>query len=1209
MSHVWSDESGKPVPSGVDGASMWRVRRCFALLPWVVLFALATESAVAQQVVINELMARNSSTVADEDGDYPDWIELHNAGDVPAELGGMRLSDDSADPAKWVFPTRTLAAGDHLLLFASGKNRAGFDGVWHTLVAPGATWRYLVPSQQPSSTWTQPFFDDSSWSQGPSGFGYGDNDDTTVLGTTMSVFIRHSFDIADTAAIDAAVLHMDYDDGFVAFLNGVEIARANMDLAGALPAWNAGADQVTEPRSVRGLAPERFVLDLGSAPLRPGTNVLAIQAHNVSLSSSDLTVIPYLTLGYGYGAPPRPTVPLEIRDALDIPVHTNFRLAGDGEQIHLYTAIGSHLDSIRFGALPADVSLGRLPDGGPDWKYFTVATPGGSNGGPTFDGTAPPVQFSPPGGVHRGSVSLDLSSELAGAPIHCTLDGTVPTGLSPLCTGTLSLSGINVVRARVLQPGLLPGPVSTHTYLNTTHTLPVVSVVAEPNDLWDYNTGIYVMGPNAQSEFPHFGANFWQDWEVAANVELYELDGAKRLNSPAGIQIMGGWSRGYAQKSLSVYARQQYGAGEFTYPVFPDRPFTTYENFVLRNSGNDWISTMLRDAYLQQLVRGSAVDWQAYRPAVMYLNGEYWGIHNLREKINEHYVAAIAGAPADEIDLLEWDTDIPAHLNPGVLHGDKTRYTELMDLVTGSDMTLDATYRQAESLMDVENYIDYYVTQIFVGNTDWPGNNVKYWRHRSPSGKWRWILYDLDFGFGIWDVNSYTHNTLAFAAEPNGPSWPNPPGSTLLFRRLLLSPQFRVAFINRFCDFLNVHFAHDRMDSVLESLRANIQPEVQQHLDRWGQSHANWDNQLARMSIYGDNRVGAVVGHLRSFFSLGPRLPITVRTEPEGAGSVLVNREIVSDSPWTGSYFTGVPLTVKALAKPGYRFAGWSGGATGTSDVHTFSPAAPVELVANFEAATLPNVFINEIHYHPAATSPSGDWIELVNTGGTADLSGWVVEDGAGNRFVFPGGTTIAAGEYRVVAEDPVSFSLVYPGVSDVLGGWTFGLSNAGELVRLLDAGETVMDEVLYDDASPWPEAADGLGPSLELRSVLLENADPANWGASIPDGGTPGQPNSVWVGVAPGDAPGLADAVGPGFPNPVGSAAFIPYTVSRPGHVRLAVFNVLGQEVARLQDSHVPAGSHQAVWRTDGLPAGLYVVRLVVDDRAGAQTVILRAN
>jgi len=667
---------------------------------------------------------------------------------------------------------------------------------------------------------------------------------------------------------------------------------------------------------------------------------------------------------------------------------------------------------------------------------------------------------------------------------------------------------------------------------------------------------------------------------------------------------MGGWSRGYPQKSLSVYARRNLGASEFDYRLFPDREFQSYQAFVLRNSGNDWISTMLRDGYLQELVRDTEIDRMAFRPAVLYLNGEYWGIHNLREKINEHYVASIGGIPADEVDMLAGETDVEFH----VLQGEIDSYIALKDLIENGDVRSAEVYEQIQSMMDIDNFIDYQLAQIYFDNRDWPGNNVKIWRHRAVGGRWRWILYDTDFGFGIWNPSDYAYNTLAFATEPGGPSWPNPPWSTLFLRRLLENETFRNAFANRYADLLNVHFTQERLGAVLDSLSGLIAGEMPRHVARWGRSVAEWNDAINSMRVFGANRETYMTGHVRSYLGLSQQITLSVLAQPESGGSVRVNRETVKTNPWSGRYFPGVPLPVTAIPAPGYRFAGWTGDVVGSDPSLTLTLTRATSLRARFQPDTSVAVAINEIHYHPSDDMASGDWVELVNPSDAAvDVSGWVLEDGGGNRFVVPATVHVEAGGYLVLAEDLTAFNEVHPDVADVVGGWTFGLSSGGEAVRLLNAAGTAVDEVVFGVVDPWPVEADGNGSSLELISTDQDNALAGSWAASSVRGGTPGARNSTFVSVeSTGDVPTMY-AMNAVYPNPFRSVAILPFSLPEPGHVTVRVFNTLGQHVATLEDALLTAGRHETVWRPGTAASGLYVAQLTVNGVRRAQTTLLK--
>jgi hypothetical protein len=297
-------------------------------------FYVCCSQITAQQVVINEVMSSNVTTLQDEDGDYSDWIELYNTQQTNIDLTGFGLSDDPSLPYKWIMPSVTLSANDHLLLFASDKNRTEYIKHWETIINWGDVWKYRLGLSEPPVEWKNLGFNDQTWDSGPSGFGYGDGDDSTIVPPVQSVYVRKVFTVTDVNDIKMAVLHVDYDDGFVAYLNGVEIARANIGTINIPPTYDESATTYTEPLIIYGGRPNTYIIQNYQTLLQNGDNVLAIQVHNYGTGSSDLTLIPFLTLGMG-SIPPNPngTHPL-----LDLPIkflHTNFKLSSVGETLTL----------------------------------------------------------------------------------------------------------------------------------------------------------------------------------------------------------------------------------------------------------------------------------------------------------------------------------------------------------------------------------------------------------------------------------------------------------------------------------------------------------------------------------------------------------------------------------------------------------------------------------------------------------------------------------------------------------------------------------------------------------------------------------------------------------------------------------------------------------------------------------------------------------
>lgn len=1046
----------------------------------------------AQNPQINEVMAANSQTLYDEDNDTPDWIELYNPTDSKINLEGYILSDTSND---WTIPAISIASHSHLLIFASGKDRNTPPLVWNTIIDKGDEWKYTIPTSATSSQWHSSSFDDSDWSSGASGFGYGDGDDATVTNSAISIFIRKNFTVEDISSIEQIVLHMDYDDAFVAYINGTEVARANITSSGQ-PAFDQPADNADhEALMYRGYEPEAFYIDNFQQLLQPEGNTLAIEIHNHSTTSSDLTGIPFLSIATSSGVDQLS----EFLSSSQNFLHTNFKLDSKGELLLLLAPDGALIDSITVKTPKSDISLGRSPDGSNEWKYFAEPTPGSANNTPGFLHQSGEVIFSKAGGIYSGSQQVSLSSANANDAIYYTTNGDLPTINSTKYAGTpLQLSTTTIIRAQVINGDALPGDISTQTYLiNRSHQLLVISLVTAPANLWDEQTGMYVRGPNAEANPPYFGSNFWEDWEKPVHITLFEQDGSSGLGLDAGMKIFGGWSRANEQRSLAIYARKTYGATAFEYKIFNNLEIDKFSSIVLRNSGNDWNLSMFRDAFMTSLFHES-VDKQAYRPSVIYLNGEYWGIQNIREKVNEDFLASHHDVSAKDVIILELDGQPIA--------GDETSYRELISFVTNNNLATAENYEYVATQMDIQNFIEYMAGNIYVDNKDWPGNNIKFWKSAKEGGKWRWITYDTDFGYSIWG-ESPTYNTLEFALNAFGNDWPNPAWSTLLLRKLLTNNAFKQQFINTFADRLNTNWLPDRAITKIDEMAAGIRPEIEQHLTRWGGNLDSWNQEISKMKNYAQNRPANVRNHLITTLSAGAQKKLTIKSN-NTQGYVQLNTIRITDNNWSGIYFQSVPVQIEALPLPGYRFVRWEGDITRTERVISLTLTSNTSISAVYEESDddLSAIVINEINYNPSKEWDTEDWIELYNkSGNMINLSGWKISDtDESHAYIIPDGTILDAGQYLVVCRDQEIFSSFYPFISTV-GNMDFGLSSDGDCVRLYDLTGSLADEVCYEKESTWPDASNGF--TLALKDPYLNNSLPDSW-YSRSDNGTPGAEN-----------------------------------------------------------------------------------------------------
>ncbi|MFH0992451.1 MAG: CotH kinase family protein [bacterium] len=853
--------------------------------------------------------------------------------------------------------------------------------------------------------------------------------------------------------------------------------------------------------------------------------------------------------------------------------HTNFKISASGESVLLSNSSGTVIDRVAIPASAVDISYGRTNDGLLPW-VFQQPTPRSRNIGNKIEGFADTISLSHRGGFYSSQISLILSA--GDSRIFYTLDGNTPDSSKAKYTGPIVLAKTAVLKAISLKDKYLPTRPITHTYfINESTTLPVISLSADPYDLFDADSGIYT--------------NFTKDWERPAHVEFYEDDKSPGFSEDCGINIHGTQSANWAQKSFAVKFKQEYGVSEIEYPLFPGFRVTTFKSFVLRNSGNDFQYTHIRDAVMQMLVKDLDIDYQEYRPATAFVNGQYWGIYNIREKVSEHYVANRHGVDPDNIDMLE--------NNMAVLHGVSLHYRQLIDYISLNDMSTPAAFEYVNSMIDMDECILYFAAQAYYDNMDWPGTNIKYWRERSTEGKWRWILFDLDFGFGLYAHGAWEDH-IQFMFSTVETRYSNPPWSTLFQRKLVENPTIRNQFINRIADLLNTNFKSARVVEVINSLANHIASEITKHRIRWGLTGEN----LTKMTTFAQDRPAYLRTHVRSYFGCGDDGKIAI-TSTEG-GSVKLNSLSLQfkDMPFNGVYFQRNAVHLKAIPALGFKFDGWSGDSTSKNDTLSLFVGRTTNITATFsiDSGGSKGIVINEINYNSSDQFNSGDWIELYNRNSqSVDISGWRYQDSdPAHAFTFPTGTVLGPGQYVVLLEDSTLFKACFPDVKNFIGQTDFGLSGSGEFMKLIDSKGQGIDSLTYDDQAPWPTEPDGKGATLELIDSANDNALGQNWKASVGHG-SPGRKNSVTTAIDEKMnklIPDKSELI-QNYPNPFNPTTRITYTVSATSALSLKVYNLLGQEVATLFEGVRSPGMYEAIFDGSTLSGGIYFYTMSTAD------------
>ena len=771
-------------------------------------------------LMINEVCPSPRSGKTDEDGDYSDWLELYNAGDKDIKLGAYALSDDEKKPVKWPFPKdAVIPAGGYYFVFCSGKDKV-----------------------------------EESTRYPHTNFSINNEEETLILSTLVG-------ELVDRVVVNNVGRDMSYgrteNGGWKVF---------------TLPTPGAPNDQAginKADRYLRALNPTQVYISevMSSSNLvKPFPDFAAcdfVELYNASNESQDLSgfgLSDSINWPHKWTFPQGTSISPGEYKVILLDGYTgegqnagrlraSFKLArAGGEMLVLSDPQGRVLDRLYLPEIPTDISYGRTL-GADGFFYYNAPTPGQTNGGGFTGFTARP-SFDKPSGLYRGSLSVAISSD-PGATICYTLDGSIPTlENSQVYTGPIEITGTMVIRARAFQAGLQPSDTATGSYfMELYHSLDVISLVCDPYELWNPQTGllseeqdhsernkknpesdtVQKTDANGKAKLP-FRTPVYRSYgkdDRQGYVEFFSHEtGEVYISQGIKMDLLGAYSLDMPQKSFKMRAQAALGGKFFNYPLFEEREYTQYKSFALRNSGNDCVFTRVADGMMTRLVDkylNANLMTLAWRPVVVYLNGQYWGHYNLRERKDRFSIAQYEG-----LDL-EKDKDIYENMTIlragwGVVQGSNKEYRAMLKEIEALKPNSSAADLQyLEDHIDIDNYIDWYAIKMYFGDSD-PGN-IMFYKLPTEGAKWKCLLFDLD-----WALFNSGFNSPRSYLKAKGMGEQNI--NNTIFRKMIESDVIRDRFLRRLGDIFQT-LTTEVMIQELDECCAMIKQELPMHYQRW----------------------------------------------------------------------------------------------------------------------------------------------------------------------------------------------------------------------------------------------------------------------------------------------------------------------------------------------------------------------------------------
>lgn len=764
--------------------------------------------AVPGAVEISEVCSKNRTYFPDENGEVYDYVELHNVSDEAVNLSGWYLSNAKEKLRRWALPEMTLAPDEYRAIHLSGLNRES-DGHIHADFRLSSSGDQVFLSEPDgtlvSQVKTPALSADQAYSLTEDGW-------TTELSPTP--------DEANTV-YGANALSAKEALGDVYISEIAACTSASADWIELKNASDSAIDLSGWGLSNNASRPRKWQFPNGTV-IQPGQYLCVFADRD----GNDDMVDP--------ARAPRTNLIAEF----------NLSAAG-GYSVVLSRAGGEIVDRMALPQQYRDISYGRKNDSA-ECVYFDQMTPGVANAGNTYLGRAETPVFSVSGGLFEAGDTIEVElSAPSDCRVYYTTDRTDPTENSNRYTSPIRISSQTVLRVRAYKDGCMPSYMDTQSYLfeakNGGGSVYTVSIVSDPYNLTSDEAGILVKGSGSKP-------NYDQDWEREAHVEIYDPNGNLVVSQECGMRQQGQTCRSEPQQCFKLIARKEYGDDLFRGHIFTNRDYDVCRAILIRNSSDDANKTRMRDSVLQKLAEGTSVLYQETEVCVVYLNGEYWGHYNIREAVNPTLICLNEGWAGDENEL---DYVLK---NNTLLQGSDDSFQNLLAYLTTNDPNTGAAYQMIDENIDIQNYIEYMSIQIFCGNTD--PSNVKRYRNPNADGKWRWVLYDIDWSF-LQDTNSIAR-WLAPGGVGNGLRTDN-----TFFIACMKNDTFRDRFLEYFGTQLATTMTTEHVLSMFQERYQLLSTIFPEHFERWQWRESKYQDALRVLISYAQRRPTRILQFLK----------------------------------------------------------------------------------------------------------------------------------------------------------------------------------------------------------------------------------------------------------------------------------------------------------------------------------------------------------